>query len=375
VGFDGLTVNEHHQTPLAMSPSPNLLAASLATTTNNAAITIVGNSLALYNPPTRVAEEYAYLDCLSGGRLAAGFVLGTPMDSVFSYGMPPIEMRERFEEARQLILRAWSEPEPFTFNGKYNKLRYVNIWPRPIQKRIPIWVPGGGGSVETWDLVNEHDYCYGHLSFSGLYSSKPLVDGFWEYLSKHGGNMNPHRMAFTQVVCLANTEAEAEKKYYEAVRYFHRNSAPGNFGNPPGYTTIRSMKASSTYMAVGKSKLTVEDRIRASRGEMSFWEYDEKGYIIAGTPQRVRQRLRDLITDLRIGQLIATLHVGNLPEAVAAENTRTFGVQVAPYLRDLWADQPDHWTPEVSQALVAANAPARRPESRAPAAAGAPASK
>src|SRR5260370_42121358 len=79
VGFDGLTVNEHHQTPLAMSPSPNLLAASLATTTNNAAITIVGNSLALYNPPTRVAEEYAYLDCLSGGRLAARFVLGTPM--------------------------------------------------------------------------------------------------------------------------------------------------------------------------------------------------------------------------------------------------------------------------------------------------------
>jgi alkanesulfonate monooxygenase SsuD/methylene tetrahydromethanopterin reductase-like flavin-dependent oxidoreductase (luciferase family) len=104
VGFDGLTVNEHHQTVIAMTPSPNLLAASLASTTKNAAITIVGNSLALYNPPTRIAEEYAYIDCLSGGRLAAGFVLGTPMDSVFAYGMPPIEMRSRFEEARQLIL-------------------------------------------------------------------------------------------------------------------------------------------------------------------------------------------------------------------------------------------------------------------------------
>jgi alkanesulfonate monooxygenase SsuD/methylene tetrahydromethanopterin reductase-like flavin-dependent oxidoreductase (luciferase family) len=286
-------------------------------------------------------------------------------------------MRERFEEARQLILRAWSEPQPFVFNGKYNKLRYVNLWPRPIQKKIPIWVPGGGGSVETWDMVNEHDYCYGHLSFSGLYSSKPLVDGFWEYLSKHDGNLNPHRMAFTQVVCLADTEAEAEKKYYDAVRYFHRNSAPGNFGNPPGYTTVRSMKASASYMSVGKSKLTTEDRVRASRGEMSFWEYDEKGYIIAGTPQRVRQRLRDLITDLRIGQLIATLHVGNLAEEIAAENTRMFGNQVAPYLRDLWADQPDHWTPEVSQALVAANAPAPngRAGSHKPAEATIPASK
>jgi alkanesulfonate monooxygenase SsuD/methylene tetrahydromethanopterin reductase-like flavin-dependent oxidoreductase (luciferase family) len=375
MGFDGLLVNEHHQTPIAMSPSPNLMAASLASSTDHAAITIVGNSLALYNPPTRVAEEYAYIDCLSGGRLGAGFVLGTPMDSVFSYGMPPIEMRERFEEARQLILRAWTEPEPFSFNGKYNKLRYVNIWPRPVQKRVPIWVPGGGGSVETWDLVNEHDYCYGHLSFSGLYSSKPLVDGFWEYLSKHNGNLNPHRMAFTQIVCLADTEAEAEKKYYDAVRYFHRNSAPGNFANPPGYTTVRSMKAASSYMSVGKSKLTTEDRIRASRGEMSFWEYDEKGYIIAGTPQRVRQRLRELITDLRIGQLIATLHVGNLDEEVAAENTRMFGRQVAPYLRDLWADQPDYWTPEVSQKLVAAHAiaPAGRMSSAEPAGAAAPA--
>ena len=44
-------------------------------------------------------------------------------------------------------------------------------------------------------------------------------------------------------------------------------------------------------------------------------------------------------------------------EDVAAENTRLFGHEVAPYLRDLWADQPDHWTPEISQKLVAANAP------------------
>ncbi len=370
VGFDGLTVNEHHQTPLAMTPSPNLLAASLATTTKNAAITVVGNSLALYNPPTRVAEEYAYLDCLSGGRLTAGFVLGTPMDSVFAYGMPPAEVRDRFEEARQLILRSWSEPEPFAFNGTYNKLRYVNIWPRPMQKRLPIWVPGGGGSVETWDLVIKHDYCYGHLSFSGLYSSKPLVDAFWEHVAKQGGTMNPHRMAFTQVVCVANTDAEAERNYYEAVRYFHRNATPAaGFLNPPGYTTLRSIKSMGELAKIGQTKLTMEDRRRAARGEMSFWEYDEKGYIIAGTPERVRQRLRELITDLRVGQLIATPHVGNLPEEIGAENTRLFGTEVAPYLRDLWADQPDYWTSEISQALVAASraddAGGTEPEARA----------
>ena len=162
----------------------------------------------------------------------------------------------------------------------------------------------------------------------------------------------------TQIVCVANTDAEAEKNYYQAVRYFHRNSAPKlEFANPAGYTTLKSNKFMAELAKRTHSKLTPEDRLRAAKGEMSFWEYDEKGYIIAGTPARVRQRLRELITDLRIGQLIATPHMGNVSEDIAAENTRLFGHEVAPYLRDLWADQPDHWTPEVSQKLVAANAP------------------
>ena len=135
------------------------------------------------------------------------------------------------------------------------------------------------------------------------------------------------------------------------------------FLNPPGYTTIKSTKFMGDLVKKTHSKLTPEDRLRASRGEMSFWEYDEKGYIIAGTPARVRQRLRELVTDLRIGQLIATPHMGNIAEDVAAENTRLFGYEVAPYLRDLWADQPDHWTPAASQALVAANAPKRTDQS------------
>ena len=141
-GFDGLAVNEHHQTPFAMSPSPNLMASALASTTENAAILIIGDSLALYNPPTRVAEEMAYMDCVSGGRAIAGFVFGTPMDSVFAYGNPPPELRDRFHEARNLIQKAWDAKEPFAFNGKYTKLRYVNTWPKPVQEKMPIWVPG-----------------------------------------------------------------------------------------------------------------------------------------------------------------------------------------------------------------------------------------
>jgi alkanesulfonate monooxygenase SsuD/methylene tetrahydromethanopterin reductase-like flavin-dependent oxidoreductase (luciferase family) len=349
VGWDSLLLNEHHQTWHAMTPSPNIMAAALATSTETAAIAICGNSLAFYNPPVRVAEEWAMLDCLSGGRLIAGMVLGTAMDSAFSYGIPPVELRDRFSEARELILKAWKADQPFSFNGKYHQLRYVNTWPRPIQENVPIWIPGSG-SVETWELVNEFDYCYGYLSFSGKAAATPIVRGFWDHTARVGGNLNPYRMAFTQMICCADTDKEAEALYYPAVKYYHqKNPVPMEFATPPGYQTTLSYRE-SLKRPKGQS---MDERRRALRGEMDFWEYDELGYIIAGTPDRVEQRVRDLVTDLNIGQLITCMHLGNLPEEVAMMNTELFGTKVIPKLRDIWEDQEDRWTPRISQERVA----------------------
>src|SRR6185369_4243758 len=88
-GFDGVCVNEHHANAYGLMPSPNLMAAALSRRTRDAALIIMGASLALYNPPVRVAEEFAMLDCISGGRLVAGFPVGTPMDTCYAYGQNP----------------------------------------------------------------------------------------------------------------------------------------------------------------------------------------------------------------------------------------------------------------------------------------------
>ncbi len=355
LGWDSLLLNEQpHQTSMAMTPSPNLIAAILAATTENSAIALCGNSLALYNPPLRVAEEIAMLDCLSGGRMIAGIVFGTPMDTAFVYGVPPIELRDRFHEARELIHRSWQADEPFSFNGKYTKLRYVNTWPRPIQEEVPVWIPGSG-SVETWDVVNDLDYCYGYLSFAGKQAATPIVNGFWERTAEVGANMNPNRMAFTQVICCADSEKEAEKLYADSVKYFYRqNPIAMEFATPPGYNSIPSVR-----QALARQEgVSAELRRKGSRGELSFWEYDELGYIIAGTPERVEQRVRELATELRIGQLITCMHLGNLPEEVAAQNNYLFGTEVIPKLRDVWADYEDRWTPKVTQKRIAEKFPA-----------------
>ena len=73
VGYDGICVNEHHQNAYGIMPSPNIMAAIMSRETTDVAIVVMGNSIALYDPPIRVAEEFAMLDCISGGRLVAGF--------------------------------------------------------------------------------------------------------------------------------------------------------------------------------------------------------------------------------------------------------------------------------------------------------------
>src|SRR5919197_6664046 len=131
VGFDGICVNEHHQNAYGLMPSPNIMAGSLARRTRDVKIVIMGNSVPLYNPVIRVAEEMAMLDSISGGRIVAGFPVGTPMDSTYCYGINPATIRERYREGIDLILKAWTSDEPFAFNGRFTQLRYVNIWPRP----------------------------------------------------------------------------------------------------------------------------------------------------------------------------------------------------------------------------------------------------
>lgn len=108
-GYDAICCNEHHSNGYGLMPSPNLIATALARRTTDTAICVMGNSLALYNPPTRVAEEFAMIDCISGGRLIAGFPVGTPMDTTFAYGQNPSMLRERYLEAHDLVMRARQE--------------------------------------------------------------------------------------------------------------------------------------------------------------------------------------------------------------------------------------------------------------------------
>jgi len=350
LGFDGIGVNEHHANGYGLMASPNIMAATLARRTSRAALVVLGNSIALYNPPIRVAEEFAMLDVISGGRLLAGFPVGTSMDTNYCYGQVPALTREKYQEAHDLILRCWAEDEPFAFNGRYTQLRYANCWPKPIQKNPPIFIPGGG-SLETYDFCIDYDYVYCYLSFSGYKRAKQLMDGYWRRVAERGKDLSPYRAGFAQTIVVAETDAEAEREYRQHIDYFYNRCLhvyPG-FADAPGYRTIKTLQANVTTQMTREAVGDISS--------MSWKQLVNDGYVIAGSPDTVTEKMEELITSLRVGNIFCLIHVGDMPQEKCNRSSELFAREVMPRLRNVW---PEHakddrfWIHPIEQAPRAA---------------------
>ncbi len=345
MGFDGICVNEHHQNAYGYMPSPNIMAASLARRTSDVAIIVMGNSIALYDPPTRVAEEMAMLDCISGGRMVSGFPTGTSMDTNYAYGSNPATLRDKYAEAADLIVKAWTEPEMFTWDGRFFQLRYVNIWPRPIQQpHPPIWVPGAG-SIETWDWCLEKDFNYAYLSYSGFIRGKQVMDGFWAKADEKGIERNPYQAGFLQLVVTADSEQECEEKFGPHAEYFYNKMLhvyPG-YGDAPGYRTLDTIRAG----------LLAQTGSFGDRPPAATWKnLNENGNIVSGTPEQVTEKLEAVAKDLNVGHLMMLCQIGSMPHDLAMENIKRVATEVVPNLRHIHSEYEDRWWPQMLQPRV-----------------------
>jgi alkanesulfonate monooxygenase SsuD/methylene tetrahydromethanopterin reductase-like flavin-dependent oxidoreductase (luciferase family) len=362
-GFDAICVNEHHSNGYGLMPSPNLIASSLARRTTDTAICVMGNSLALYNPPTRVAEEFAMIDCISGGRLIAGFPVGTPMDTCYAYGQNPSQLRERYHEAHDLIMRAWTEADTFAFNGRFNQQRYVNIWPRPIQRpHPPIWIPGGG-SIETWQWCAERDYVYSYLSYYGHKVGQATMDGFWKEMSRLGKDRNPYRAGFAQTVAVAESREQAMELYTEAAEYFFGRCLhiDPRFVAPPGYTTEATTRV-GLQSQVAKAA-AYSDKFKLLPTKMP--DLVENGYIVLGSPDDVIQQIEELANNLNVGNLMLLLQFGNMGKDLTKYNTKLFAERVMPKLRDKFGEWEHRWWPRPMDTAQRAELSAYQPRQAA----------
>lgn len=156
LGFDWISVSEHHYAPRLMTPNPVVLAAAASQRTKNVKIGLFGPLIPLTNP-VRVAEEIAMLDAINGGRTIALFLRGTPNEHL-TYALDasrPEHTREVTQEGVRLILKAWTEPEPFSWRGEYFQFEHVAVWPRGLQEPHPP-VFYSGNSFESIDFAAAH---------------------------------------------------------------------------------------------------------------------------------------------------------------------------------------------------------------------------
>jgi alkanesulfonate monooxygenase SsuD/methylene tetrahydromethanopterin reductase-like flavin-dependent oxidoreductase (luciferase family) len=323
LGFDGICVNEHHQSAYGQMPSPNIMAASLVRRTKNVKIAILGNALPLYEFPLRVAEEIAMLDVISGGRIISGFVRGIGAE-YHTFPINPTESRDRFNEAFDLIQRAWTSKEIFNFSGKYYSANYVNIWPRPLQNpHPPVWIPSQG-SVETIEWSAERKFTY-LQTFSPTASLKKYLDMYKEVAeTQFGYKAHPEQLGWAVPIYVAETDEKAMNEARPHIEFFFNKllRMPQEYYFPPGYLTRRSMK-----MVMESKKGLSEYR--------SLERLMEEGTVIIGSPATVRDKLKYYHSEIGYGNLVGMFQFSTLSHEQTMKNMHMFASEVMPHIRDL----------------------------------------
>lgn len=324
LGFDGICVNEHHQTAYGLMPSPNVLAGALARRTQNAKIAVLGRALPLLANPLNIAEDYAILDNLTRGRLICGFVRGIGAEYHAS-PVNPVQSHERFHEAHDLIIQAWTEPGPTTFEGKHYHINYVNTWPRPYQQpHPPIWIPSQG-SAETIEWAAHPDRKYPFIiTFSPATSVMKFLGLYQEQAEKYGYTADPGQLGWALPIYVADTDEQARREAAPHIEALFNNflRMPREMLLPPGYTSIASL-----LRILEQKKGVTTDRATID----SILDLDTA---LIGTPETVRQKIEHYRAQVPFGTLVGMMQFGTLPADLTRNSMKMFAEKVMPAFRE-----------------------------------------
>jgi alkanesulfonate monooxygenase SsuD/methylene tetrahydromethanopterin reductase-like flavin-dependent oxidoreductase (luciferase family) len=327
LGFDGVAVNEHHQTAYGLMPSPIVMASALARRTKRVKIAILGSALPLREHPLTVAEEHAMIDVLSGGRLISGFVRGIGAE-YHTFGLNPTISHDRFHEAHDLIVQAWTKPGPFAFTGHYYNHEYVNLWPRPFQQpHPPIWVPSQG-SKETIDWAAHPDRRYTYLqTFSPAKVVGKYLKSYRDTAEGFGYEAKDSQLGWAVPVYVADTDEKARQEAKKPFELFRNRllKMPFEMLLPPGYSSRASLKG----MMAAKASLTQEMTL-----EMAI----DMGMIICGSPDTVKDSIVEYWNDLRFDNLLTMMHFGNLSQELTKNSMALFASKVLPHIQSLQSE-------------------------------------
>ena len=330
LGYDGVGFNEHHTSPYGLMNSPNLMAASAAQRTKNIKLLIYGNLLPLHEP-LRLAEELAMLDCLSNGRLISGFARGIPREYNV-HNVKHAESRARFEEAFEIIIKAWTE-DVFSYEGKFWSYRDVAIWPRPVQQpHPPVWTPitSSKESIE-WAAAHDIPITPG-LGSRG--AREDIIRYYAKCLAQAGREITPGHLTISMEAYVADSKAQAVREYgphhlyFNRVLYSHGNTTEFDLNKKTGYLSDDS----TSFMR--PENLAVAARSREDYRDMTMADVERNAETLPwGTAAEVRDRIIEAAEHAGAGTVQVSFNRGAMPHEMFVEQIRRFAEDVLPALQ------------------------------------------
>ena len=339
LGFDGMMLNEHHNTPTSLGAAMNLEAAILARITKRPKIVLMGNILSIHDNPLRLAEELAEIDLISEGRLVSGFVRGLGTEYLAT-NANPVHNRERFQEAHDLIIKAWTTPGPFRYEGNHYHFRIVNPFQVPLQKpHPPIWIPGSGsGETVVWCAEHHYPYLYlgivadtfGHMQ--GIYKDAARENGY---------EAGPEHFGYMQPIYVQDTDEKARETgrgFLEALVGVGRFPILNEHIAPPGYNKSRPAARGAADPRAAKVMAARNVDPFLSGGSISDEGYQElidTNRLIIGSPDTVIRKIREVVSRLRPGILGVWTNDGSITHKNAMRCLELVGQEVLPAIREM----------------------------------------
>jgi alkanesulfonate monooxygenase SsuD/methylene tetrahydromethanopterin reductase-like flavin-dependent oxidoreductase (luciferase family) len=308
LGFDWVSVSEHHYSPLILVPSTGPLAGALTRIVQRARIALMGPLVSINNP-VRVAEEIAMLDQLSGGRLIVLLLRGTPGEFNTYERLDAAQTQPKTQAATHLVRKALTETVPFAWKDEFFDYPRIAIWPRPLQKPMPpMYFSGNSLNSAEFAARERLGLC---MSFHRPEAVADIVSHYRAEARRTGWQPTPDQIVYRGFGLVADTDARAAELEAAFLPPHMRFLLDGPVVGAPA----------STPKSVEDSRLA--DATPFGMGRMLF----------AGSPDTVVERLRVFQSLTGVGVVDLVFSSGQISAEDERRSIELFGREVLPRIR------------------------------------------
>jgi alkanesulfonate monooxygenase SsuD/methylene tetrahydromethanopterin reductase-like flavin-dependent oxidoreductase (luciferase family) len=311
LGMHSAWIGEHHFNSLGVLSSPELVLTYIAARTKHIRLAPAVNVTPLHHP-IRVAEQWATLDLLSGGRVDFASGRGYDAREYAPFKVSFADNQSIFEEGMEVLKKLWgADGKRIDHHGKHYQFEDVRITPQPIQKPLPVYI--GSFSKPSIELAARLGYNLivapfaAAMSFGGL---KQVADLYNETCIKHGNK--PGRLMCSYFTHFADTKAQEDAQRARQIRYYKECVIPAFPGDP------KTAPPSYHYF------INIVDRLHKVRPE----DLTENS-VLLGSPARIAETIKK-VEAAGFSEIILYFNVGLKPHNQVKEEMDRFMREVAP---------------------------------------------